>query len=133
MWDYYYHYDYKYYYDDCYDDDYGDSSTTATATTITTITTITTTITTTATTITIATIIIVTLRPPPQETLKTKLINLNMPTMHGVSHILRTEGATGLYQGLLSTCLKQVRPHTREAGPMLLYLTSSMPSILSIR
>ena len=43
----------------------------------------------------------------PQETIKTKLINLNMSTTAGVAHIVKTEGVGGLYNGLFSTCLKQ--------------------------
>ncbi|KAH8047559.1 hypothetical protein JL722_13002 [Aureococcus anophagefferens] len=47
-----------------------------------------------------------TLAVTPQETLKTKLINLNMGLADGVPHLLRTEGL-GLYAGWFSTCLKQ--------------------------
>ena len=43
----------------------------------------------------------------PQETIKTKLITLNMRTWHGLRHILATDGVAGLYCGLLSTALKQ--------------------------
>mmetsp|Transcript_17088 Transcript_17088/g.53375 ORF Transcript_17088/g.53375 Transcript_17088/m.53375 type:complete len:290 (+) Transcript_17088:226-1095(+) len=43
----------------------------------------------------------------PQETIKTKLINLNMGMVDGVGHIVKTEGIGGLYSGLVSTCLKQ--------------------------
>jgi len=43
----------------------------------------------------------------PQETIKTKLINLNMGMVDGVSHIVKTEGIGGLYSGLVSTCMKQ--------------------------
>jgi solute carrier family 25 citrate transporter 1 len=42
----------------------------------------------------------------PQETIKTKLINLNMG-LEGVPHLLKTEGLAGLYAGLGATCLKQ--------------------------
>ncbi|KAH8045155.1 hypothetical protein JL720_16793 [Aureococcus anophagefferens] len=48
-----------------------------------------------------------TLAVTPQETLKTKLINLNMGLADGVPHLLRTEGLAGLYAGWFSTCLKQ--------------------------
>ena len=48
-----------------------------------------------------------TLAVTPQETLKTKLINLNMGLADGVPHLLRTEGPAGLYAGWASTCLKQ--------------------------
>ena len=48
-----------------------------------------------------------TLAVTPQETLKTKLINLNMGLADGVPHLLRTEGPAGLYAGWFSTCLKQ--------------------------
>ena len=43
----------------------------------------------------------------PQETIKTKLITLNMRTWHGIRHIVATDGVAGLYCGLLSTALKQ--------------------------
>ena len=43
----------------------------------------------------------------PMETIKTKLIGLNMRTWHGLRHIVATQGAGGLYCGSLSTCLKQ--------------------------
>eukprot|EP00635_Sarcinochrysidales_sp_CCMP3193_P001503 CAMPEP_0118896338 /NCGR_PEP_ID=MMETSP1166-20130328/4253_1 /TAXON_ID=1104430 /ORGANISM="Chrysoreinhardia sp, Strain CCMP3193" /LENGTH=286 /DNA_ID=CAMNT_0006835395 /DNA_START=84 /DNA_END=944 /DNA_ORIENTATION=- len=43
----------------------------------------------------------------PQETIKTKLINLNMGMTSGVAHIVKHEGLGGLYNGLFSTCLKQ--------------------------
>ena len=48
-----------------------------------------------------------TLAVTPQETLKTKLINLNMGLVDGVPHLLKTEGVSGLYSGLASTCMKQ--------------------------
>jgi solute carrier family 25 citrate transporter 1 len=47
----------------------------------------------------------------PQETIKTKLINLNMSPIDGIKHIMRTEGPIGLYSGLLSTCMKQGGNH----------------------
>ncbi len=47
----------------------------------------------------------------PQETIKTKLINLNMDMVGGVRHIIKTEGMGGLYSGLFSTCLKQGGNH----------------------
>ena len=43
----------------------------------------------------------------PQETIKTKLINLNMGLRQGIPHLLKTEGVAGLYAGLGATCLKQ--------------------------
>eukprot|EP00633_Aureoumbra_lagunensis_P003262 CAMPEP_0197299000 /NCGR_PEP_ID=MMETSP0890-20130614/44980_1 /TAXON_ID=44058 ORGANISM="Aureoumbra lagunensis, Strain CCMP1510" /NCGR_SAMPLE_ID=MMETSP0890 /ASSEMBLY_ACC=CAM_ASM_000533 /LENGTH=186 /DNA_ID=CAMNT_0042777091 /DNA_START=290 /DNA_END=850 /DNA_ORIENTATION=- len=43
----------------------------------------------------------------PQETIKTKLINMNKGMIDGISHIIKTEGIAGLYNGLYSTCLKQ--------------------------
>lgn len=43
----------------------------------------------------------------PQETIKTKLINLNMGLADGVPHLLKTEGLGGVYSGLASTVLKQ--------------------------
>ncbi|KAJ8611961.1 hypothetical protein CTAYLR_004409 [Chrysophaeum taylorii] len=48
-----------------------------------------------------------TLAVTPQETIKTKLINLNMGMADGVPHIIKNEGIGGLYSGLVSTCLKQ--------------------------
>jgi len=48
-----------------------------------------------------------TLAVTPQETIKTKLINLNMGLLDGVPHIVKSEGVGGLYNGLFSTCLKQ--------------------------
>ena len=43
----------------------------------------------------------------PQETIKTRLIKLNMGAWDGIRHVLKVEGPSGLYLGLLSTCLKQ--------------------------
>eukprot|EP00629_Pelagomonadales_sp_RCC1024_P003741 CAMPEP_0119292390 /NCGR_PEP_ID=MMETSP1329-20130426/44085_1 /TAXON_ID=114041 /ORGANISM="Genus nov. species nov., Strain RCC1024" /LENGTH=267 /DNA_ID=CAMNT_0007293231 /DNA_START=132 /DNA_END=931 /DNA_ORIENTATION=+ len=43
----------------------------------------------------------------PQETIKTKLINLNMGFAEGLPHLLRTEGFAGVYAGALSTAMKQ--------------------------
>lgn len=43
----------------------------------------------------------------PQETIKTKLINLNMGFSSGIRMIIEREGLGGLYQGGLSTALKQ--------------------------
>lgn len=43
----------------------------------------------------------------PQETIKTKLINLNMGFERGIRHIIKKEGVGGLYLGGLSTALKQ--------------------------
>lgn len=43
----------------------------------------------------------------PQETIKTKLINLNMGMVDGIKHIVKNEGVAGLYSGLVSTCMKQ--------------------------
>ncbi|KOO29772.1 tricarboxylate transport mitochondrial [Chrysochromulina tobinii] len=43
----------------------------------------------------------------PQETIKTKLISLNMGFRSGVRLIVEREGVAGLYQGGLSTALKQ--------------------------
>jgi len=43
----------------------------------------------------------------PQETIKTKLINLNMGLVDGVPHLLKAEGVAGVYAGLASTCMKQ--------------------------
>ena len=43
----------------------------------------------------------------PQETIKTKLIRLNMGAYRGIQHILKTDGPGGLYLGVVSTCLKQ--------------------------
>lgn len=43
----------------------------------------------------------------PIETIKTKLIQNNMPFIAGVKDIVRREGPAGLYQGVVSTILKQ--------------------------
>lgn len=45
----------------------------------------------------------------PVETVKTKLIHLNMEFIPGVKHILATEGIKGVYQGVGATIFKQVR------------------------
>ena len=47
----------------------------------------------------------------PQDTIKTKLINLDMAMVPGIKHIMATEGVGGLYKGLTSTCLKQGGNH----------------------
>lgn len=47
----------------------------------------------------------------PQETIKTKLINLNMAPADGIRHIVRTQGIGGLYTGMVSTCMKQGGNH----------------------
>lgn len=44
----------------------------------------------------------------PVETIKTKLIHLNMEFVSGVKHIVATEGFGGVYQGLFATIIKQV-------------------------
>jgi len=43
----------------------------------------------------------------PVETVKTKCIELNMPFISGMKHILSTEGIKGVYQGAAATALKQ--------------------------
>jgi len=43
----------------------------------------------------------------PVETVKTKCIELNMPFIGGMKHILTTEGIGGVYQGAFATALKQ--------------------------
>jgi len=43
----------------------------------------------------------------PVETVKTKCIELNMPFISGMKHILTTEGIKGVYQGAAATALKQ--------------------------
>lgn len=43
----------------------------------------------------------------PVETVKTKCIELNMPFISGLRHILKTEGIAGVYQGAAATALKQ--------------------------
>lgn len=45
----------------------------------------------------------------PVETVKTKLIHLNMEFIGGVKHIIAKEGLGGVYQGLGATIMKQVR------------------------
>ena len=43
----------------------------------------------------------------PVETVKTKCIELNMPFVKGMRHIVKTEGIGGVYQGATATALKQ--------------------------
>mmetsp|Transcript_91906 Transcript_91906/g.137651 ORF Transcript_91906/g.137651 Transcript_91906/m.137651 type:complete len:291 (+) Transcript_91906:176-1048(+) len=43
----------------------------------------------------------------PVETVKTKVIELNMPFLTGLKHIVSTQGLGGLYQGAVATALKQ--------------------------
>lgn len=43
----------------------------------------------------------------PVETVKTKCIDLNMPFVDGMKHILKNEGIGGVYQGAFATALKQ--------------------------
>lgn len=43
----------------------------------------------------------------PVETIKTKVIELNMSFMTGFYHIIKTEGISGIYQGAFATALKQ--------------------------
>jgi len=43
----------------------------------------------------------------PVETVKTKVIELNMPFVDGLKHILRNEGIAGVYQGATATAMKQ--------------------------
>jgi len=43
----------------------------------------------------------------PVETVKTKVIELNMPFFEGLKHIVKTQGIAGVYQGAVATALKQ--------------------------
>jgi len=43
----------------------------------------------------------------PVETVKTKVIELNMPFLTGLKHIIKTEGFGGIYQGAIATAMKQ--------------------------
>ena len=43
----------------------------------------------------------------PVETIKTKCIELNMPFVRGMQHILAKEGIGGIYQGAAATAMKQ--------------------------
>ena len=43
----------------------------------------------------------------PVETVKTKLIDLNMGMLRGTQHIIKTEGLAGIYRGAIPTTLKQ--------------------------
>ncbi|OEU07818.1 mitochondrial carrier [Fragilariopsis cylindrus CCMP1102] len=43
----------------------------------------------------------------PVETVKTKVIEMNMPFLEGLKHIIKTEGFGGVYQGAFATALKQ--------------------------
>lgn len=43
----------------------------------------------------------------PVETVKTKVIELNMSFVTGLKHIIKTEGLGGIYQGAVATAMKQ--------------------------
>jgi len=43
----------------------------------------------------------------PVETVKTKVIELNMPFLEGLKHIIKAQGISGVYQGVFATALKQ--------------------------
>mmetsp|Transcript_9204 Transcript_9204/g.22363 ORF Transcript_9204/g.22363 Transcript_9204/m.22363 type:complete len:291 (-) Transcript_9204:2033-2905(-) len=43
----------------------------------------------------------------PVETVKTKVIELNMPFVEGLKHIIKTEGIGGVYKGAIATAMKQ--------------------------
>lgn len=43
----------------------------------------------------------------PVETVKTKCIDLNMPFVQGLKHIVATEGIAGVYKGVAATAMKQ--------------------------
>ena len=43
----------------------------------------------------------------PVETVKTKVIELNMSFVAGLKHIIKTEGLGGIYQGAIATAMKQ--------------------------
>lgn len=43
----------------------------------------------------------------PVETVKTKCIELNKPFISGFTHIIKTEGIGGIYQGAAATAMKQ--------------------------
>lgn len=43
----------------------------------------------------------------PVETVKTKVIELNMSFLKGLKHIIKTEGVGGVYQGAIATAMKQ--------------------------
>ena len=47
----------------------------------------------------------------PQETIKTKLINMNKGMTEGVPQIIKQDGLLGLWNGLGATCLKQAGNH----------------------
>jgi solute carrier family 25 citrate transporter 1 len=47
----------------------------------------------------------------PVETVKTKCIELHMPFIQGMKHILATQGVGGMYQGVFATALKQGSNH----------------------
>ncbi len=47
----------------------------------------------------------------PVETVKTKCIELHMPFIEGMRHILKNEGVNGMYQGVFATALKQGSNH----------------------
>jgi len=43
----------------------------------------------------------------PVETIKTTVIELNMPFFEGLKHIIKTEGLGGIYKGAIATAMKQ--------------------------
>lgn len=43
----------------------------------------------------------------PVETVKTKTIELNLPFVQGLKHIVGTEGIAGVYKGAIATAMKQ--------------------------
>ena len=43
----------------------------------------------------------------PVESIKTKCIELNLPFISGMKHIMKTQGLGGIYQGATATALKQ--------------------------
>jgi len=43
----------------------------------------------------------------PVETVKTKVIEMNMSFVKGLKHIIKTEGFGGIYQGAIATAMKQ--------------------------
>jgi len=63
----------------------------------------------------------------PLETLKTRLINANKPFISGTINLLKTEGPSGIYKGVIPTICKQ----SMNQGTRFLVYDSVMNTILS--
>lgn len=64
----------------------------------------------------------------PVETVKTKVIELNMPFLTGLKHIIKTEGFGGIYQGVSQCCdfnCVVIRPVTHSIAEFNFFLRRS--------